>query len=191
MAKTKSGKYWVTWANTNAKNSDKVADLEAGFRGKLEAFKKALEDAGATVTVKSTKRSAKRAYLFHWSWKIYLGKCQPKDATAMVGVDIEWDHGDLAKSKTGAKEMVTGFGLAVPPKSTVAPSLTSNHISGKAIDMDIKWNGTLKVKKKDGTEVAIPFMSNVNANTKLHQVGESYGVKKHKSDAPHWSYNGR
>ena len=87
--------------------------------------------------------------------------------------------------------MVTGFGLAVPPKSNIAPSLTSNHIAGKAIDMDIKWTGKKKFKKKDGTEVEVPFMSDVNSNTKLHEVGESYGVKKNKSDAPHWSHNGK
>ena len=188
---TKSGKYWVTWSNTHAKNSSSVDDLEVAFKAKAKAFIKALEDAGATVKVSATKRSDKRAYLFHWSWKISLGKAKPSDATKKVGVDIEWDHGDLAKSKAGAKEMVSGFGLAVPPRSTNAPSLTSNHIAGKAIDMTITWTGKIKVKKKDGTTAEVQYMSNVNANTMLHTVGESYGVKKLKTDAPHWSHNGR
>ena len=109
----------------------------------------------------------------------------------MVGVDIDWDHGDETKSKNGAKEMVTGFGLAVPPKSTNPPSLTSNHIAGKAVDMTIKWTGKIKITKKDGTQVEVTYMSNVNGNTALHEAGESYGVKKLKTDAPHWSYNGR
>jgi len=109
----------------------------------------------------------------------------------MIGVNIEWDHGDLAKSWVGAKEMVTGFGLAVPPKSNVPPSLTSRHIAGKAIDMDITWVGKKKFRKKDGTEVQVTYMSNVNSNRLLHQVGESYGVKKHRNDAPHWSVDGR
>ena len=146
---------------------------------------------GAKITVTSTKRSKKRAYLFHWSWKISLNKCKASDATALAGVDIQWDHGDDKLSKAGAKEMVDGFGLAVPPSSTVAPSLSSNHITGKAIDMTIKWTGTLKVKKKDGTEISVPWMENANTNKKLHEVGASYGVKKHTSDKPHWSYNGR
>ena len=55
----------------------------------------------------------------------------------MGGVDIEWDHGDLAQSQAGAQEMVDGFGLAVPPDSTVAPALMSHHIAGKAIDMKL------------------------------------------------------
>lgn len=190
MAKTKSGTYWVTWANTNAKNSTSVDDLVDPFKTNAKAFIKALEDAGATVTVESTLRDAKRAYLFHWSWKISLGKAKPSDATAKTGVDIEWDHGNAAQSKTGAQQMVHGFGLAVPPKSKVAPSLTSVHIAGKAIDMDISWSGDLSVKKKDGTVVKIRYMSDANSNTKLHQVGASYGVKKLTNDEPHWSIDG-
>jgi hypothetical protein len=69
--------------------------------------------------------------------------------------------------------------------------LTSKHISGKAIDMDITWTGELKVKKKDGAEVAVTYLADPNANTALHTVGESYGVKKLKNDAPHWSDDGK
>jgi hypothetical protein len=191
MAKTKSGSYWVTWANSHAKNSTSVEDLVEPFRSHVKAFIDALKTAGAEVKVRATRRDAKRAYLFHWSWLIALGKSKPSEATALAGVDIEWDHGDLAKSKAGAKEMVDGFGLAVPPKSNVAPALASHHIAGKAIDMEITWTGTLKVNKKDGTEVSVPFMSDPNKNTMLHSVGESYAVKKHKSDAPHWSVDGK
>jgi len=191
MEKTKSGKYWVTWANTNAKNSVSLDDLVDPFKSNVKAFIKALQDAGAKVKVNATRRHPNRAYLFHWSWMIALGKCKPSEAKAQPGVDIEWDHGDLAKSKAGAQEMVDGFGLAVPPKSNVAPSLTSTHIAGQAVDMDITWTGEIKIKKKDGKEAAVAYMTNPNLNTRLHQVGESYGVKKHTSDAPHWSYNGK
>jgi hypothetical protein len=189
--RTKSGKYWVAWAATYARNSSAVNDLEIPFRSKAKAFINTLTDAGAKVDVAATKRSEKRAYLFHWSWKISQGKCKPSDATKMAGVDIEWDHGDLEKSKTGALEMVTGFGLAVPPRSINPPSLTSNHVDGKAIDMTIKWSGKIVVKKKDGTEVEVTYSPNVNTNSVLHSVGESYGVKKLKTDAPHWSYDGK
>jgi hypothetical protein len=187
---TKSGTYWVTWANAHATNSTSVDDLVDPFKANVKAFIKALEDAGATVDVSTTKRSDKRAYLFHWCWKIGLGKAKASQASKMVGVDIEWDHGDAEKSKKGANEMITGFGLAVPPNSTNAPSLTTNHTPGKAIDMDITWTGTMKIKKKDGTEESVPFMASVNENKKLHAVGASYGVKKLKTDAPHWSQDG-
>lgn len=190
MAKTKSGAFWVTWANAHAKNSTSIEDLVEPFKANAKSFIKALRDAGATVSVSTTRRSDKRAYLFHWCWKIGLGKVKASDATAKAGVDIEWDHGDAAKSKQGAQEMISGFGLAVPPNSTNAPALLSNHTPGKAIDMDIAWTGTLKVKKKDGTEESVLFMANVKKNTKLHAVGASYGVKKLATDAPHWSLDG-
>jgi hypothetical protein len=190
MPKTNSGKSWVDWANIHAKNSENVDGLTEPFKSNAKAFIKALETAGAKVKVRATTRDAKRAYLFHWSWLIALDKSKPSAATAKTGVDIEWDHGDAAKSKAGAKEMVAGFGLAVPPKSNVAPALKSNHIAGNAIDMDVTWTGELKVKKKDGTIVSVPFFTNPNLNVKLHAVGESYGVKKLKTDAPHWSHNG-
>ena len=186
-----SGLTWISWAKTNAVDSDSIDDLEATFKQNVKDFKAALEAAGATVTVKNTLRSTKRAYLFHWSWKIALDKCKPSEATAMLGVDITWDHGDDAKSKAGAQEMVTGFGLAVPPKSIYAPSLTSRHIEGKAIDMDITWTGTIKVKNKAGLEVEITYNADANANTVLHTLGATYSVNKLTNDAPHWSTDGK
>ena len=191
MAKTKSGVYWVTWANAHAVDSKSVDDLEDLFKTKVNEFIKALEAAGASVDVVNTLRSEKRAYLFHWSWLIGLGKAKASEATERADVEIEWDHGDEEKSKKGAKEMIDGFGLAVPPKSTNAPALDSRHIEGKAIDMNITWKDTIKVKKKDGTEVSVKFDDDVNANTTLHGVGTSYGVIKLKTDAPHWSTDGR
>jgi len=188
---TKSGVFWVSWADTNATNSHDVELLAEPFRSDAKAFIAALRQAGATVNVTATKRSARRAYLFHWSWKIAHAKCKPSDATAITGVDIQWDHGNDPASTAGAREMVTGFGLAVPPRSINAPALTSNHIVGTAIDMDIIWRGTITVKNKQNQDVAIPFVPDVNANRLLHAVGDSYGVRKLATDAPHWSQNGR
>jgi hypothetical protein len=190
MAKTKSGVYWVTWASGHAQDSDSVDDLDDTFKANVKAFIKALEDAGAKVEPKNTLRSDKRAYLFHWCWLIGLGKAKAAEATEMKGVDIEWDHGDEEKSKKGAKDMIDHFGLAVPPQSNVAPALDSRHIDGKAIDMDITWKDTIKIKKKDGTEVSVEFKADVNKNTALHDVGASYDVIKLTSDAPHWSTDG-
>ena len=190
--KVLSGAYWVTWADDNAKNSDDLEELVNPFKSNVKTFIAALEKAGAKVHVQATRRDAKRAYLFHWSWLIALGKSKPTEALPVSDVDIEWDHGDPVKSKAGADEMVKGFGLAVPPKSKVAPALHSNHIASKAIDMDITWKGDLKIKEKDGkTDLVIAFMKDPNLNTQLHAVGKSYGVVKHTSDAPHWSINGR
>jgi hypothetical protein len=188
--KSKSGSFWVTWANTNAKNSTSVEDLAEPFKTNAKAFIQALEDAGAMVDVGTTTRSDKRAYLFHWCWLIGLGKKMASEAPEMAGVDIEWDHGDEDESQEGAKEMIEGFVLAVPPNSTDAPALDSNHIAGKAIDMDISWEGTMQIQNKDGSAASVEFMDDVNKNTTLHAVGATYGVKKLVTDAPHWSLDG-
>lgn len=190
----KSGIFWVTWASAHAADSKSIEDLDDTFKGNVKEFIAALEAAGATVSVTNTLRSADRAYLFHWCWMISLGKAKASDAPARDGVDIQWDHGAEEQSKKGAKDMVDHFGLAVPPASTNAPALDSRHIEGKAIDMNITWTGTMKIKKKgakDGEEISIDYMADVNKNTKLHEVGESYGVKKLTTDAPHWSTDGR
>ena len=187
----KSGAFWVTWANANALSSNKLEQLAEPFRSQAIAFIDALREAGATVDVTVTRRSARRAYLFHWSWKIALGKCKPSDAIPLDGVDIQWDHGNDVASRKGAQEMVTGFGLAVPPRSINAPGLRSNHIDGEAIDMDITWAGTIQVRNKLGVRTPVTFMPDVNANTALHALGASYGVLKLATDAPHWSLNGR
>ena len=180
----------MNWADTHAKNSNSVEDLVEPFRSAAKNFIKALKDAGATVEVSTTKRSARRAYLFHWSWKISQGMCKAADPPKLENVDIQWDHGTELESRKGALEMVNGFGLAVPPQSINPPSLTSHHITGKAIDLTIKWIGIIHVKERTGTTVAVPFMSNVNSNSGLHGVGDSYGVKKLITDAPHWSIDG-
>ena len=190
MATKKSGSFWIGWANTNAKNSKSVEDLAEPFRSRVKDFIAALEAAGADVEVTATLRHPKRAYLFHWSWLIAVANTKASAAGPLAGVDIKWDHGSAAASKKGAREMVDGFGLAVPPKSKNAPSLTSLHIKGEAIDLDISWSGNLSVKMKDGSVLSVPFKSSANANAKLHKVGASYGVFKLKTDEPHWSING-
>ncbi|MBX3443884.1 MAG: hypothetical protein KF774_15865 [Planctomyces sp.] len=190
MAKTKSGKYWVDWANEHAQTSASVVDLAPPFKGRVEAFIEALEAAGATVHIEATRRDPRRAYLFHWSWRIGLGKAKPSEAKPMAGVEIEWDHGSDAASREGAMEIVRGFNLAIPPRSNVPPALHSHHLAGTAIDMDIAWNGILRVKLKNGREQTVPWMSDPNKNIKLHKVGASYGVRKLATDAPHWSSTG-
>src|SRR5690242_7394322 len=118
MGKTKSGPAWVNWANVHEKESKSIDDLVDPFKSNVKAFLKALTDAGVKdkdIEIQETKRSAKRAYLFHWSWLIGLGKAEASEAKSMAGVEIEWDHGDPTKSKNAANVMIDMFGLAVPP----------------------------------------------------------------------------
>jgi len=188
-----SGAYWVSWVKTYAPTSKEIKDLKGSFQTGVTEFKRALENAtpkGAVVVVSHTYRSDQAAYLWHWAWKIANRKIQPKDAKpyALPGrpvPEIEWDHGNSIASVRAAEDMVKGFNLT--KDSRFAP-LTTRHRDRLAIDMTIKWTGTIHVRKKDGTWVPVTF-GPVNANTKLHEVGASYGVKKLLDDAPHWSDN--
>lgn len=189
-----SGAYWVNWVRTYAPTSAEIKDLDMNFRDKVIAFKKAMEAAHPSVRidVSHTYRSDQAAYLWHWAWKIANRKIQPKDAKPydLPGrpvPEIEWDHENSIASVRGAEDMVRGFKLT--KRSRFAPSLTTRHRDGFAIDMTITWSGTIHVKKKDGTLVPVTY-GPVNANTKLHEVGASYGVKKLLDDDPHWSEDG-
>jgi hypothetical protein len=188
-----SGRYWVTWINRYAPNSMNVDDLDMMFRDKAKEFIAALKAAHAKVEVRHTRRTEQAAYLWHWAWKIAKRRCAPKDAKPYSKSppipNIQWDHGNLAKSIKGAQEMVSGFGLSVPRESTLPPSENSRHVPGRAIDMEITWTGTISVKKKDGSLVNVKY-GPVNANKDLHAVGASYGVYKLLNDNVHWSDNG-
>ena len=191
-----SGKEW--WDANEGKSpyikSDKISDLESDFQSKVNEFESALKAAGASISIDTTKRPAERAHVLHYAWQVAKGEIKASAVPSMTGVDITWDHGSEAASKKGAQEILD----AATVKSK--PSLTSNHIDGKAIDWTITWTGDLKIKKKDGTEIEIkskPRSGGDPGNTELHSVGEGYGVikglftgPKQKRDAPHWSSDG-
>ncbi|NYT42897.1 hypothetical protein HZY97_19140 [Sphingomonas sp. R-74633] len=179
-----SGADW--WNANQAKypNSAAVTDLIQPFQANAAAFLKALKDAGATVTVSATRRNATRAHLMHYSWCVAKGSVAPNKVPALPGLKIQWDHGDLAKSKAGAQAMSDLFQIAFEP------SLTSRHIEGRAIDMTISWSGTLKIKDKQGKTREIAGTPRSGDNPDLQKLGAGYGAIKLLSDPPHWSDDG-
>ncbi len=179
-----SGADWWRANQANYPNSAAVADLVPAFRDKVTAFLKALKDAGASVTVSVTRRNAVRAQLMHYSWRVANGSLAPGAVPAIPGCTIRWDHGDPARSRQGAQEMVDLFQIAFQP------SLTSLHIEGRAIDMTIAWKGTIQVRDAGGRPRAIGAPQSGETNTDLHALGATYGVIKLVSDPPHWSDNG-
>jgi hypothetical protein len=193
-AKLSSKAWWDANENKdplNKKSSD-VADLASPFKENVEAFKKALEDSGASISIDTTLRPKERAHVLHYAWQVAKSAIKASDVPAMDGVDIIWDHGDDEKSKAGANEIITAANVASKP------SLTSRHIEGKAIDWTIEWTTSeLKIKNKDGVEVIIkstPHNGGDPGNTELHAVGKGYGVIKglnfNPKDPPHWSSDG-
>ena len=179
-----SGADWWNANQARYPNSAAVADLIQPFRDNVAAFLKALKDAGAGVTISATRRNPVRAQLMHYSWRVAKGLVAPNKVPALPGLDIRWDHGDLPRSKAGAQAMSDLFQIAFEP------SLTSRHIEGRAIDMTIGWNGTIKVRDKQGKPREIGAPRSGDANTDLHKVGATYGVIKLLSDPPRWSDDG-
>jgi hypothetical protein len=182
-----SGKDWWKKNQSNYPNSRDVNDLHSDFVDKVQKFISILRAGGAIVNVSSTKRNAIRAYLMHYSWCIANNEISPSDVPKMKGVDINWDHGNNDLSVSAAQEMVELFNLAYKP------SLTSNHIKGLAIDMNISWKGDLFIGPLPNNEYRgiLDGPKNGVNNRELHEVGELFEVYKMKKDPPHWSYNGK
>ncbi|MEK7399884.1 MAG: hypothetical protein AAB116_23320 [Candidatus Poribacteria bacterium] len=180
-----SGRKWWLANQGRYPNSRNIDDLEPDFKKNVVEFIAVLKNGGAKISVASTRRNAIRAYLMHYSWRIANENFDPENVPSMKGVNIVWDHGDEKSSRIAAREMVDLFGIAF------RPSLTSNHIKGSAIDMDIKWTGTLFLGPLRCGISEIDEPRNGATNRELHKVGEQFGVGKLLKDPPHWSFNGR
>ena len=181
-----SGVAWVS----RFPGSRSLDDLEPPFRDNCRRFVAALQAAGASVTISSTVRPAERAYLMRSAYDVSRG-LSPASVPPHPGVNIRWVHTDgagnvaLAASRAAAQEMVSAYQLRYQP------SLTSNHIRKRAVDMTISWTGNLAIRDGNGRLVTITSTPRTGAdNTALHAVGASFGVKKLVVDPPHWSDDG-
>jgi len=182
-----SGREWWQANQRKYPNSNDLDDLDSGFRSRVEDFLGSLRSAKANVVISSTRRNATRAHLMHYSWKVAYGEIDAADVPKLSGLSIEWDHGDPEKSRQAAKEMVSLFGMAH------VASLTSNHIRGLAIDMTITWDDDLVLTRPAPLLAKLESTPRTGAgNRELHDIGASvFGVRKLRSDPPHWSHNGR
>ena len=178
-----SGGTWWHAHESEFANSRSLLDLTPPFREDVTRFVEAMRDAGATVGINATRRNKIRAYLMHFSFRLGRGDLSARDIPAEPGCAIRWVHDSDAKSRAAAEQMSDLFDIAFKP------SLTSLHISGRAVDMTISWSGTLAIKDAAGATHSIAGPRN-GGNLQLHAVGRSYKVHKLISDPPHWSDNG-
>ena len=179
-----AGGDWWNANQMNYPNSRALDDLAQPFRDKAKAFIAALKAAGATVSVNATRRNRNRAWLMHYCYLVAKGQIAPGAVPKNPDCDIIWDHGDPTRSRAGAQRMVELFAIKY------APSLTSRHIEGLAVDMTIGWTGTLAIADAAGRTVEIGAPRNGADNGALHRVGKSYGMIKLLADDPHWSSDG-
>lgn len=180
-----SGAAWWHANQARFPNSARLIDLAPPFRARATKFVDALQIAGAQVLLSSTLRNPIRAHLMHYSWRLSRGEISPAAIPVLAGLSIRWDHGDVTRSRDAARAMSGLFNLAFQP------ALTSLHIQGRAIDMTINWQGTLRITDNAGKRWSIAAPRSGNNNADLHKVGASFGVFKLLSDPPHWSETGR
>lgn len=196
-----SGGWWVSQFPT----SQQINDLEPTFRSHVLSFVQALTKAQAHVKVTATRRPRKRAYLMHYSWCIVHAwqGCNPSNVPAYEpsppgegGIDIQWLHTnsaglpDIPASKAAAQQMVSLYQMN---HLHTPPALNSLHIQGKAIDMAIGWQGTLKILDAHQKSVDIASEPRDGTNPDLIKVGATYQVFHFinvQKDPPHWSVNG-
>lgn len=179
-----SGQSWWQRNQGLYLNSESTADLEPQFRGKVEAFIKALKAGGARVTVSSTRRNKVRAYLMHYCYRIARGEVDASTVPSEPGCNIIWDHGDETTTRNAARIMADLFDIVYQP------SLTSRHVEGKAVDLTVRWTGTIKIKDASGKTRNLPQPAN-GMNATLQEIGRGFGVYKLVSDEPHWSSDGK
>jgi peptidoglycan hydrolase-like protein with peptidoglycan-binding domain len=176
-----SGEHWYKRFPT----SDSISTLIPSFRSRVQAFEKALLDAGCKITVTATLRPRQRAYLMHYAAKIDRRIIAAASVPSLGGVDIDWVHYTNSGSLRAAQDMVDAYGLGGNPVA-----LRSNHIDGTAVDWIITWEGTIQVKDARGRMVSVGSPQIGAFNRQLWAVGKSYGVLKLATDPPHWSFNG-
>jgi len=187
-----SGRVWVS----HFSGSHSVDSLSQPFRDKVKRFLESVRNAGIKVVITSTLRPPERAYLMHWSWKLSRNLVMPQHIPYRIGVNIDWVHMNsdgsinFTQSIVAAKEMVSGFGMT---NLNVAPSLTSRHTEGHAIDMLLTWHGNIVIKDQNGKSYKITSLPHDGMNKELHSIGQSFGVIKYhggNKDKPHWSIDG-
>lgn len=194
-------------------DSKVVSALADPFQQNVTRFINAMDQAGITVHVISTRRPLQRAYLMHYSWRIAKGKINPKNVPkfnpgpGQPPVNICWVHTnssgteDLPASVAAAQQMVKAY--HIDPKLPFAPALNSLHTAGLAIDMTTTWDQpTITIVDGSGHAIPINTTPHSGLNTQLMAVGLTYFVhhfcyppgtcqtKVPANDANHWSVNG-
>jgi hypothetical protein len=157
-----SGSHWVS----EFEGSRQTSALNEPLRSNVDRFIAALRAGGASVSVASTFRPQKRAYLMHYCGKLAKLKnnqplvapppYDPNDAVVAANCDggegcvgtfeINWLHLDRdgridrAATKAAAAAMMSAFGIAFP-----AGFPGTRHSVRRAIDMTIDWPTTSAV----------------------------------------------
>ncbi|MCB9764793.1 MAG: SH3 domain-containing protein [Alphaproteobacteria bacterium] len=184
-----SGANWRKLADQKGwANSNKFEDLDPTFGSNAKTFVEGLRANGASVTITAGLRHKKRAYLMHFAWHVAKGSKSADAANKACraeGINIEWSHGNATQTRNAAQALVNAFGLVR------SASLTSNHMSGEAIDMKIS-NVPRKLDIGGKSYTAGRKDGGVMDESKVDHIGKELGVIWYGTgDWVHWSKTGR
>ena len=184
----RSGAEWVEIADASGwSNRTDFAALDPSWGPRAEAFVAGLCAAGAEVRVTAGLRHPTRALLMHYAWGVAHGQYLPAQANEVCrgrGIHIEWDHGTVAASRAAAQALVEAFDLVHQA------AITSNHIRGLAIDMEIS-NLPASIVMNGKTYTTERGASGEAAARSVAPIGRALGVIWFGSgDVVHWSHDG-
>jgi uncharacterized protein YraI len=184
----RSGAEWLEIANTCGwTNSTEFSALDPSWGPHAQAFVECLRAAGAQVHVAAGLRHPNRAFLMHYAWGVAQGQYTPAQANEACrgcGINIEWDHGTTAATRTAAQALVDAFGLVHQA------SLKSNHIRGLAIDVEIS-DLPASITVNGQTYTTERGASGEAAARSVAPIGRAMGVIWFgPGDVVHWSHDG-
>lgn len=151
-----------------------------------------LENSGKAWVRKfpTSKRVDDLEPIFRSSVKRFLGALADADVAITISATRRPRQRAYLASLAAAREMVSGYQIGT---LRVAPSLTSLHMEGQAIDMTLRWDGEINIEDAAGKTVTIRSLPRSGINPDLIKVGATYGVRHLiavNKDPPHWSVNG-
>jgi hypothetical protein len=143
----------------------------------------------------------------HYSWRIAYNGFNPQDVPDIPGVGIIWIHRDIngnyssELSIQAARDMVNAYKIS--RDLDTAPAITSRHISGLAVDINIRWENLnddtrIFIIDKSGQIIEVKRTNksktyDANLDPAIIEAGRSYGVIKFHNptkDPVHWSNDG-
>jgi hypothetical protein len=183
-------------------NALKQSSPDKTFAFRLQHLTEQFRAQGAVVNITSTVRSRKRGYLMWGSF--ILGRCNTKNevlytvkklerlnSSQKLDIQINWNHPDGWEATIrAARDMAESYDVVY---ATERGAFYSNHYEGTAVDIVIRGlPSTVTLKSIEGKVMTFDLSSpketrDVSLTPKLIKwIENNYGLKKLKTDYPHW-----
>ena len=168
-----------------------IEKLTGNFKTKAKEVVEGLRKAGIGVEITATLRSKARAAFMHYARNTFCGE---KDIAKISEELLKRQYGvTVTGTREQAEKAVKEFKITNNGKATV--SLTSNHLEGRAIDMELTG-----LKKGASVTIGNKTMTIQEGNSQEVMLNETLKENKYEgfqwsrlsiNDRVHWSPNGK